>query len=115
MRLMPNPATILSKCRRLGLTVWAEGDRIGIAPKGSIPPGLLDEIRAAKPGLLPLLREGAHHQLTPDRLPWLHVARQILAGEFDGCDRSMRESLNIGLRGIPHPACRAALAKIKEQ
>lgn len=51
--------------------------------------------------------------LPPDCLPWLHVARQILAGEFDGCDRSTAESLRIGLHRIPHPRCREALARLQ--
>lgn len=104
---MSSPMDILSRCHRLGLSLWAEGDRIGIAPKKSIPPGLLDEIRAAKPDVLALVRDG--EALTPDQLPWLHVARQVLAGEFDGCDRSMRESVVIGLRSIPHPLAWRAL------
>jgi hypothetical protein len=111
---MSDPAGILSRCRRLGLKVWAEGDRIGIAPKESIPPGLLDEIRAAKPVLLPLVRDGEANRLTPDQVPWLHVAKQVHAGEFDDCDRSTCESLILGLRSIPHPICRQALAKIRE-
>jgi len=51
--------------------------------------------------------------LPPDCVPWLHVARQILADEFDGCDHSTRESLTIGLRSIAHPACRRALERLQ--
>ena len=51
--------------------------------------------------------------LPPGCLPWLVVARQILAGEFDGCDRSMAQSLTFGLRSIQHPACREALARLR--
>jgi hypothetical protein len=109
---MSNAAGILSRCRQLGLEVWADGDRIGIAPKENIPPGLLDEIRAAKPDLLPLVREGEALRLTPDQIPWLHVARQVLAGEFAGADRSLRESLVIGLRSIPHPLARRAFERL---
>ena len=52
-------------------------------------------------------------QLSPDCIPWLHVARQILAGEFDGADNSTVESLTIGVRGIRHPLCQQALARLK--
>ena len=83
--------------RRLGLDVWADGDLIGVAPKERIPTDLLDEIRAVKPVLLELVRESAACRLTSDQVPWLHIARQVLAGEFDGCDRSTRASLIIGL------------------
>lgn len=50
--------------------------------------------------------------LPPDCLPWLHVAEQVLAGEFDGCDRSMAESLAIGLEAVAHPLCRRAFAQL---
>src|ERR1051326_867933 len=86
MANMSEITAILQRCRRLGLELWAEGDRIGIAPKGRIPPELREQIRAVKPVLLPLLREGIG--MPADCVPWLHVARQILAGEFDGADKS---------------------------
>ena len=41
--------------------------------------------------------------------PWIHVAAQVINGEFHAANRSMRESLIIGLRGIDHPACRRAV------
>lgn len=43
---------------------------------------------------------------------WLHIARQVLAGEFDG-DRTAVESLTIGLRSIRHPLCQQALARLQ--
>jgi hypothetical protein len=43
---------------------------------------------------------------------WLHVAQQILAGEFQGADASTCESLWIGLRSIGHPSCRSALQRL---
>ena len=57
-------------------------------------------------------RPEATPSLPPGCLPWLGVAWQVLAGEFDGCDRSTAESLRIGLRGINHPLCREALARL---
>jgi hypothetical protein len=112
---MSSPASILDRCRRHGLQIWAEGDRIGIAPKENIPPGLLDEIRAAKPILLPLVREGVAHQLSADQVPWLHVARQILEGEFNGSSGSTCASLWIGLRSLSHPTARIALRKLARE
>jgi hypothetical protein len=111
MPSMSDAASILGRCCRLGLKLWAEGDRIGIAPRGRIPPDLREQIRAAKPELLPVLREGVG--LPSDCVPWLHVALQILAGEFDGCDSSTCESLTIGLRSIAHPLCREALERLR--
>jgi hypothetical protein len=51
--------------------------------------------------------------LPPDQTAWVPVARQVLAGEFHGADRSTRESLITGLRGIGHPVCHRALERLK--
>ena len=51
--------------------------------------------------------------LPPGCLPWIHVAAQVLAGEFDGADKSTVQSLAIGLHRIPHPQCRKALALLQ--
>jgi hypothetical protein len=109
---MSDLAPLLAKCRRLGLELWAEGDRIGIAPKQRIPAGLLEEIREMKPSLLAILRESQAHQLPADCIPWIHTAKQILSGEFDASDRSTISSLIIGLRSISHPLCQKALARL---
>jgi hypothetical protein len=61
------------------------------------PSALKDSIRQHKDELLDLLEARASH-LTSDCAAWLHVARQILSGEFVGADRSTVESLTIGLR-----------------
>ncbi len=111
--MTPYPSIILDRCRRLGLKLWAEGDRIGIAPKGRIPPDLREQIRAAKSELLPVLRNAT--ALRPDEIPWLYIARQILAGEFDGADGCTVESLVIGLRGFAHPVCHHALKRLRVQ
>jgi hypothetical protein len=58
-------------------------------------------------------RPDATASLPHDRLPWLTVAAQILAGEFDGADRSTIESLRIGLHRIPHSITRLALARLQ--
>ena len=50
--------------------------------------------------------------LTKDQLPWVDIARRVLADEFLGADDSTVESLTIGLRGIPHTLCRQAVVKL---
>lgn len=47
--------------------------------------------------------------LPPDQAPWLHIAKQILSGEFDDADGSTRDSLSTGLRSILHPVCASAI------
>jgi len=96
---MSDTAAILARCRLAGLRVWRDGDRLAIAPARCCPPELLAQIRAAKPQLLAWL-EAEAAGLRADEVPWLHVARQVLAGEFDGCDRSTAASLRIGLRPL---------------
>jgi hypothetical protein len=88
------------------------GDRLAVSPRDRCPPGFAEELRAAKGELLDLL-EGQAAGLAPDCAPWLHTARQVLAGEFDGGTRSRLESVLIGVRHIPHPTCRAAKARLE--
>lgn len=51
-------------------------------------------------------------QLTPDCAAWLPVADRVLAGDYRDCDETTRESLSIGLRGIEHDRCRAAMVRL---
>jgi hypothetical protein len=93
---------------RRGLRLEPRGDKLAIYPKGKCPPEFADVLRQHKPELLSWL-EGRAARLPEDEIPWLHVARQVLAGEFDGADISTRDSLRIGLQSIQHPLCQQAL------
>lgn len=97
---------------RRGLRLEPRGDKLAVIPAHLCPPDFADELRAHKRELLNLL-ETRTACLPPDCAPWLHIARQILAEEFDGADRSTVESLTIGVRNIPHPLCRRALEHLK--
>jgi hypothetical protein len=108
---MTPAAEILHRCRAAGLTLRRNGDRLDIRPARLVTPELLARIRAAKPVLLDLL-EAESARLAPDCAPWLHVAKQILSGEFVGADRCLLESLLIGVRNIPHPLCQHARARL---
>ncbi len=103
---------LLLEAARGGLQLKAVGDMLAVAPKGACPSDLADTLRAHKRELLDYL-EAPAARLTPDCAPWLHTARQVLAGEFDGADRSTAESLAIGLRSIQHPDCIHALDRLK--
>jgi hypothetical protein len=110
---MTTPRDIYIEATRRGLRLEPAGDKLAVIPKGKCPPGFADILREHKRELLDWL-ETRTIQLTPDQVPWLHVARQILAGEFDGLlDISVRESLEIGLRSIVHPLCRRALERLR--
>jgi hypothetical protein len=69
-------------------------------------------VKEHKAAILSLLQAQAEG-LGPDEKPWLHVAKQVLQGEFDTADDSLRQSVLIGLRSIPHPTCRAASDKLQ--
>lgn len=100
---------------RLGLRLESRGDMLAVIPAKRCPPEFADTLRQHKREILSLL-EGQAAGLAPDCAPWLHVARQILAGEFDGLlDNSVRESLKIGLRSIIHPVCQRALERLNRQ
>jgi hypothetical protein len=103
---------LLARARALGLRLEPFGDRLAVSPRDRCPPGFAEELRAAKAELLDLL-EGQAAGLPPDCAPWLHIAQQVLGGEFGGGDRSLLESLLIGVRGVGHPVCRAAKARLE--
>ena len=106
---------LYAEVRRRGLRLERrDGGRLAVIPGDLCPPDFADLLRQHKAELLDLLEAGAN-ALPADCAPWLHVAKQVLAGEFDGCDRSTRASLTIGLQCIEHPLCRAALERLKTQ
>ena len=101
---------LFNEATRRGLQLEPRhGGLLAVSPANLCPPDFADVLRQHKSELLDLL-EANRHALPPDCAPWLHVATQVLAGEFDGEDSSKVASLTIGLRSIPHPRCRRALA-----
>lgn len=109
---MNTPHDLYIEATQRGLRLEPAGDKLAVIPKGKCPPDFADTLRRHKRELLDWL-ETKDTRLTPDQVPWLHVARQILAGEFDGADHSTVESLTIGLRSIAHPLCKQALAQLQ--
>jgi hypothetical protein len=91
-----------------GVSLSRREDKLVVRPASKCPPALKDLLLEHKAEIMDLL-EAQGDGLKPDQAPWRHVAKQILAGEFDGADPSTRESLAIGLRSIHDPTCRAAL------
>lgn len=97
---------------RRGLRLEPRGDKLAVIPGDRVPPEFADTLRQHKAELLAWL-ETKDANLSLDCAPWLHIARQILAGEFEGANSSTRESLAIGLRSIRHPVCDEALVRLK--
>ena len=96
-----------------GLRLESAGDKLAVIPAKRCPPDFAAVLRQHKHELLDWL-ETRTIQLTPDQVPWLHVARQVLNGEFVGADSSTVASLTFGLRSIPHPTCKQALARLNQ-
>jgi hypothetical protein len=111
---MKTPADILIAVKQEGGRLEPAGKKLRMLLPSNCPPELKEAIREHKSELLCFLEARAAN-LPEDCAPWLHIARQVLAGEFDGADRSMIESLTIGLRGIRHPVCQQALGRLNRR
>ena len=109
-----SPPELYRRARDLGLHLEPAGDKLAVFPKGKCPPDFADVLRAHKPELLCWL-EGRSASLREDEIPWLHVARQVLDGEFEHADQTTIESLTIGLRSIQHLECQRALERLAIQ
>ena len=105
---------LINRAAELGLRLESRGDKLAVIPAKRCPPDFADVLRQHKGELLDLL-ETQTFNLTPDCAAWLHVARQILAGEFIGADNSTVTSLTIGLRSILHPLCQRALERLPKR
>jgi len=104
--------TLINRAAEFGLRLELRGDKLAVIPANRCPPDFAEVLREHKGELLDWL-EAQTAGLASDCVPWLHVAKQVLAGEFDGLmDNSVRDSLEIGLRSIAHPVCRRALARL---
>lgn len=105
------PKELCAEATRRGIRLDVHAGKISVVSSELCPEDFADILRAHKPELLSWL-EGKAAGLGEDERPWLHVARQVLGGEFECCCRSMRESLTIGLRSIRHPDCQRALERL---
>ncbi len=98
---------------RRGLTLdTLDGETLAVIPAERCTREFADVLRQHKRELLDLLEVKAYC-LPQDCVPWLHIARQVLRGEFEGADGSTVASLSIGLKATTHPLCRRALARLQ--
>ena len=111
----PQIVTAMELCleaTRRGLRLEARGEKLAVTPGRLCSPDFASVLRRHKFEILALLEAKAAH-LTPDCAPWLYVAQQIFAGEFDSPDGSTIQSLTIGLRNIKHPDCQHAIERLR--
>lgn len=105
---------IIDQATHRGLRLEHRGENLAVIPHNRLTPEFADLLIEHKAVLLDWLEARAIY-LTDDCAPWLHVARQEIEGEFDPVlDNSVRGSLEIGLRSVPHPLCQRALARLKQ-
>ena len=109
---MTNPSAILQSVRQAGGRLECAGDKLRVLLPADCPPALKAAIRQHKGELLDLLNANVANKEFKI-LPWLHTAKQILAGEFEGLlDKSVQKTLEIGLRSISHPLSQRALQQL---
>ena len=78
---------LINRAAELGLRLEPRGDKLAVIPGDRVPRDFADVLRQHKGELLDWL-EARDAGLAPDCAPWLHIAKQVLAGEFDGTDGS---------------------------
>jgi hypothetical protein len=103
---------LVEEAPKWGIALSRNKDKLIIHNVSKCPPDFKEQLKEHKPEILDLLkaqREG----LLRDCAPWLHIAKQVLDGEWDAGDSSTRESLIIGLRGINHQSCRLAWSRLQ--
>jgi len=109
---MTNPSAILQNVRQAGGRLECAGDKLRVLLPADCSPALKAAIRQYKCELLDFLNANISGNEI-NILPWLHTAKQILAGEFEGLlNKSVRRTLEIGLRNISHPQCQQALQQL---
>ena len=102
---------ILEGIRRAGGRIWRDGNRLGLEPASRLPAELIAEVRQNKRLLLFHLDDEGGDKT---QKAWKHVARQVLAREFDQGSRSLLKSIQIGLRSIEDTEARLALEMIEK-
>lgn len=59
----------LARLHDAGVTVWVEGDRLGVRPMSKVPPDLVPTIRENKAEIIEALRGVGAAMVTPSRIP----------------------------------------------
>src|SRR5262245_36226997 len=111
--MKPIAEVLCREAGRFGLRLEHRGDKLAVIPADRCPPEFADLLREHKPEVLSWL-EATGAGLPRDQAPWLHIAKQVMAGEWDGADLSTIESITIGLRSIQHPLCKQALTRLPD-
>jgi hypothetical protein len=101
---------IVDALERQGATLAA--DRAGVFIVGACPEHLEKLLNRHRRQVVAfLLRRQTAAAVA--RRAWIHIARQVIASEFYGADRKTLQTLEAGLRTLPHhPLCQLALRRL---
>jgi len=102
---------IYREATRRGLRLVTRGDKLEVTPKNRLTPEFEAALREHKTELLALL-EVSSRDLENYYTAGLHIADQILSGEFDSADSSTVENLFVKLRDFADPQCQRAIARL---
>jgi len=92
MRGTPDASDLLDDLRQRGVSLTASGDRLQVdAPRGTLTPADLDDLRRHKPKLLTILGEPTPPRLWLDfdrgDLVWKMATEPVYCSTCGGCDR----------------------------
>ena len=117
--------SLLNQVNALGLHLESRGGNLFVTPAENCTEEIVAALRQYKTEVMAALREHKHEHLDllesktsnlpAGNAPLLHVARQILEGEFEGVEQCTRKRLTVALRGIAHPLCRRALKQLQSK
>ena len=97
---------LFSQARDLGLEFRLREHRLVIAPGWRCPPAFIAKVREHRNEIVQQLLEER------DRSAVVHLARQIVEGEFQGADANTCNVIAEALRRSTNPLCSAAMRKL---
>jgi len=93
---------VIQECERRGIALEHGGDKLLVTPFEATTPALVKKLRAHKFEILSALESRRKDAA-------IHLSKQILCGEFDGCDASTQRRLTLVLCSFASPLTRRAL------
>ena len=87
---------LIQECERRGLQLEPRGDMLFFGLEENTTPELVAQLRRRKFEIIGILE-------ARQRAACLHLSKQILLGEFDGCERGVRIRLMNALNHFSHP------------
>jgi hypothetical protein len=93
---------LIAECIRSGITLEPRGDLLFVTSKEAVTPQMFQQIRAHTREIILFLESQRRESAS-------HLVKQIVLGEFQGCDNATRKQLTVTLRQLESPLARQAL------